>query len=80
MENQFAEILVEGEENPFLSGAKRRDILIRDAGHSSAVETTSQPAFRSASSAGRGKFSSARNLMWLSGERPVLPATAHWRS
>jgi hypothetical protein len=32
VENQFAEILVEGEENPFLSRAKRRDILIRDAG------------------------------------------------
>ena len=32
VENQFAEILVESEENPLLSRAKRRDILIRDAG------------------------------------------------
>ena len=32
-------------------------------GRSSAIENTSQPAFRSASRAGRGKFSSARNLM-----------------
>jgi len=43
-------------------------------GHSSATENISQPALRSASRAGRGKFSSAKNLMRSSADRLFLRA------
>jgi hypothetical protein len=62
-ENELAEILVERQEDSPLVRAESRDFLIRDTGHSSAIEKTSQPAFCSTSRAGRGKFSSARILM-----------------